>query len=112
TFGPENESPRRAIYGDRRRRHPSFRYSLLKQRTQILQRARNHPIGDFFGADFEEERKTARWAGRRRRHQVGIREFRVLTHWRLGMSGWWPLRARPIANRPQDSILPHKEIAC
>ena len=50
--GAQHEAPRRGIED-----HGLVRdFELLEQQAQVRQRPRNHPVGDLFGADFEQER--------------------------------------------------------
>ena len=52
--GAQHQAPRRRI-----ERHRLVRnLELLEQQPQIFERARNHPIGNLFGADFEQERQA------------------------------------------------------
>jgi hypothetical protein len=55
--GAQHQAARGGVHGDRFVRDRE----LLEQQPEIFQRAGNHPIGNLFGADFEQEGKT-HWA--------------------------------------------------
>ena len=57
-FGAQHEAPRGGIEA-----HGFVRdLELLKGEAQVFQRAGDHPIGDFLGADFEQEGEGGHWA--------------------------------------------------
>src|SRR5579872_6080933 len=58
--GLQHQPPRRSIHAHRGSRKSGLGERLLKQRAQILERARNHPVRNLFSADFEKKRK-AHW---------------------------------------------------
>ena len=58
-FGAQHQPARRGVQRDRFVRN----FQLLEQQAQVFERRRNHPIGNLFGADFEQEgRMQAHWA--------------------------------------------------